>query len=129
MFSSQGRRQQQPPPYLPSQPRTLRLSPLPTSINEIRLRQYLNSLECDAEYQAENILAFSLAPYMNWLVATVTFRQEPSIFAQCRPRSHLPFQLPADLAMPRESNIIIDCDFYGITPLYSPLKPQEPKFE
>ncbi|KAF8241213.1 hypothetical protein K440DRAFT_592033, partial [Wilcoxina mikolae CBS 423.85] len=111
-------------------PRTLRLSEIPKSVDENQLRQYLNSLECETTSAAENVLVLSLAPYIDWLVATVTFSQEPLIFTQCRPHHIMHFQLPTQLVGPRETGIIsVDCDFYGITPLYHPPGLQEPKFD
>ncbi|KAF8534452.1 hypothetical protein BDD12DRAFT_895849 [Trichophaea hybrida] len=111
-------------------PRTLRLSEIPTSVDENQLRQYLNNLECETTSVAENVLALSLAPYIDWLVATVTFRQEPLIFTQCRPHRIMHFELPTQLVGPRETGtILVDCDFYGITPLYHPPGLQEPEFD
>ena len=44
-----------------------------------KLRQYLCSLECSPGVQTQ-ILAFFLAPYIDWLVATITFSHEPLVF-------------------------------------------------
>ncbi|KAF8536942.1 hypothetical protein BDD12DRAFT_746625 [Trichophaea hybrida] len=105
--------------------RTLRLSLIPTSVDEVRFRQHLAGLRCAAEVPDENILAFSLAPYRKWLVATVTFLQEPLDLTECRSDHKLHVRLPPELS---EVTITVDCDFYGITPLYHP--PQsEPKYD
>jgi len=111
-----------------SKPRTFRLSLIPTSVKESELREYLNALECSEGLAAANILAFSLAPFIDWLVATVTFGREPLLFAQCRPGLAVYFTLPVELAESSD-DIAVDCDFFGITPLYYPPIPQEPSYE
>jgi len=125
-----SRKKRSPEIISPPQPRTLRLSEISISVDEDQLRQYLNSLECKTRSATENVLALSLAPYIDWLVATVTFHQEPLIFTQCRPHHNMHIQLPSQLVGPRENGTItVDCDFCGITPLYHPPGPQEPTFE
>ncbi|KAF8245681.1 TPR-like protein [Wilcoxina mikolae CBS 423.85] len=112
-----------------SKPRTFRLSPIPTSVDASRLQEYLNSLECEDRLAPRNILAFSLAPFNSWwLVATVTFRREPHLFEACRPGFAVYFMLPDDLAESSDE-IAVDCDFYGITPLYNPPIPREPSYD
>ena len=99
--------------------RAFRLSGIPNSVGIDQLRQYLNGLqELDTP---DNILALSLAPSVNWLVATVTFCQEPLILAQCKAGRTTQLQLPLE---PGNASITVDCDFYGVTPLYHPDKPQ-----
>jgi hypothetical protein len=93
-------------------------------MDEDGLRQYLNGLECQDETPTQNILVFGLAPFLNQLVATTTFQQEPLIFVKCRPGCRLPVQLSSELG---GATIIIDCDFDGITPLHYPLS--KPKYE
>jgi len=112
--------------HSPPKPRTLRLSPIPTSVDENRLREYLGNLECEGGFETENVLAFSLAPFIDWLVATVTFDRDPFVFKQCLPGYTVSFQLPITLDESRE-DITADCDFHGITPLYHP--PEEPSYE
>ncbi|KAF8247189.1 hypothetical protein K440DRAFT_629762 [Wilcoxina mikolae CBS 423.85] len=110
---------------LSSNPRTIRLSLIPTSVDEDRLRQYLAGLKYETEVLDDNILAFSLVPYRKWLVATVTFRQEPLDLTECRSDRKLHVRLPPELS---GATITVDCDFYGITPLYHP--PQsEPQYD
>lgn len=104
--------------------RTLRLSQIPRSVEEDSFRNYLNNLERQTSSTKENILAFSLAPYIDWLVATVTFDREPSAFFQCSHGQRLSFQLPAELG---GATVYVDCDFYGITPLHHPQP--EPEYE
>jgi hypothetical protein len=110
---------------LSSSPRTLRLSLIPMSIDKDQLRRHLASLRYEAQVSDDNILALSLAPYRAWLVATVTFQVEPIEFRRCRSNHKLDVPLPLQ---PNGAPISVDCDFYGITPLYHP--PQsEPKYE
>jgi hypothetical protein len=115
----------------PPHPRTFRVSSIPTNIDKAGLRQYLCDLECEkgiqpqnSGIQLQNILAFSIAPYIGRLVATITFHQEPLLFLQCRPGHPLALQLPQELGGVK---ITVDCDFYGITPLYHPTS--KPKYE
>jgi hypothetical protein len=110
---------------LSSNSRTLRLSLIPTSVDGGRFRQYLAGLRCEAGVLDDNILAFSLAPYGKWLVATVAFRQEPLDLTECRSDRKCYVRLPPELD---GATITVDCDFYGITPLYHPPK-SEPIYE
>jgi hypothetical protein len=114
-------------------PLTLRLSEIPVTIQERQLREFLNSLEYEARPQAlgnafgnvKNVLALSLAPYIDWLVATVTFRHVPWAFARCQPRRMVYFDLPPELSAEESGvTVTVDCDFYGITPLYQPAQPE-----
>jgi hypothetical protein len=117
----------------PVKPLTLRLSEIPVTIQERQLREFLNSLEYEARPQAlgnafgneKNVLALSLAPYIDWLVATVTFRHVPWAFARCQPRRMVYFDLPPELSAEESGvTVTVDCDFYGITPLYQPAQPE-----
>jgi hypothetical protein len=56
----------QPENLSPLKPRTLQQSEIPRSVDEYQLRQYLNNLECGTStgFATENILALSLAPYI-----------------------------------------------------------------
>jgi hypothetical protein len=115
---------------IPSEkPLTLRLSEIPVTVQERQLRECLNSLECEARPHSvgaeKNVLALSLAPYIDWLVATVTFRHIPSAFAHCQPRRVVYFDLPPELSAEENGvTVTVDCDFYGITPLYQPTQPE-----
>lgn len=118
-------------PTSPPQSRTFRLSGIPSSVKPEQLRTYLNSLICETQRTGENILALSLAPHLDRLVATVTFVEEPLIFRECRPLRSMELPVSTELAESLEADMItditVDCDFYGITPLYHP--PQPPRFE
>ncbi len=104
---------------------TFRLSELPLSIGEDQLEAYLNSLPFESQNDdddgSENVLSFSLAPYKTWQVATVTFHQEPQLFAKCQPNHSIRLRLPHEFARAR---YVVDCDFMGITPLYRPKNPE-----
>ncbi|KAA8899102.1 hypothetical protein FN846DRAFT_782513 [Sphaerosporella brunnea] len=108
----------------PKSPRTLRLSLIPTSVDNNQLRKFLGGLEYESQPPKENILALSLAPFVDWLVATVSFSQEPLIFLRCTTGRSLSLPLPPELG---GSTINVDCDFYGITPLYHP--PSKPTYD
>jgi len=125
--SQQGSRFASPAPIysnLSLNPRTLRLSQIPTSVGKQQFQQYLACLKCERGVIDDNILAFSLAPYRNWQVATVMFRQQPLDLTQASGGiSHV--RLPLEMSVvPME----VDSEFDGITPLYHP--PQsEPEYE
>jgi hypothetical protein len=113
----------------PKPPRTFRLSLIPVSIEQEPLRRYLNRLECrprspNLQPLEENILNFSLASYLSWQVATVSFRQEPAEFNKCIRGNSINIGLPRELG---GTQITVDCDFYGMTPLYHPRL--EPEYE
>jgi hypothetical protein len=109
----------------PQSPRTFRLSLIPISIDQNRFKIYLRDLRCRSGTPTENnILAYSLAPYTDWLVATVTFFEEPLVFRECRPQRRLHVWIPPELGV---AEIAVDCDFYGITPLNQPRS--KPQFE
>jgi hypothetical protein len=110
--------------------RTFRLTEIPTTVNEKQLKNYLNRLECKpGRCTTANILKLVLAPYLDWLVATVTFREEPLAFKPCQSGHTMKLPLPAELAEEGETTISVDCDFYGITPLYHPPGTLKPTFE
>ncbi|KAF8248466.1 hypothetical protein K440DRAFT_600017, partial [Wilcoxina mikolae CBS 423.85] len=69
-------------------------------------------------------MSFSLAPYSDWLVATVTFDQEPLVFMKCQPGTMVHCCLPLELG---GDTISVDCDYFGITPLFQPSS--EPKYD
>ena len=79
---------------------------------------YLNSLSYGSHErdEAKNVWSFSLAPYEDWLVATVTFHHEPYEFTKCRPNHTVRLNLPRQFG---RAKVVVDCDFIGITPLYS----------
>lgn len=105
-------------PLVPK-PRTLRLSQIPCSLDSDRFRQYLAQLECETGLPDDNVCGFSLVPYKDWQVSTVSFRQEPQCFKQCGPGNSLQIRLPSDVVSDG-TLITVDCDFHAMTPLYAP---------
>lgn len=98
-----------------SSSRTLRICGIPLHITPEQLRTSLLRLS-HGSLQA-NDLILSLAPFHEAQVATVTFLRgrEPAQFSGCRP-GHEIYALRLDGV---GGNLVVDCDFYGITPLYS----------
>jgi hypothetical protein len=68
-----------------------------------------------------NVVALSLAPRDEWQVGTITFSKKPSEFALCSPNNPIKIRLLAPNIDATE--ISIDVDFYGMTPLYCPSEP------
>lgn len=124
-----------PKPTEPPKPRTFRLKNVPLPVQREQLKTYLNSLPSESHLEGSNVQALSLAPYNhNWLVATVSFLKEPSAFGKCQSLRPLPLPIPTELGGSIESSISIDritvdCDFYGMTPLYHSLQAGGPEFE
>jgi hypothetical protein len=109
-----------PPPPIkrPIKRRTFRISSIPPDVTERDLRTYLEDL---LEDSTQDDFIISLAPYSNGKgqIATVTFRRtEPSPFSECKTNERLYLQNER-----MQSRIIVDCDFQGITPLYSAKEP------
>jgi hypothetical protein len=102
-----------PPPSIkrPINRRTFRISSIPPDVTERDLRTYL------LEDSTQDDFTISLAPYSHGKIqiATVTFtRTEPSRFSECRTDERLYLRMEG-----MQSRIIVDCDFQGVTPLYS----------
>ena len=109
-----------PPPPIkrPIKPRTFRVSNIPPEVTESELRTYLKDLLEDC---TPDDFVVSLAPYSygKRQIATVTFtRRELPPFSDCRTSRRL--YLPYD---GMGSQIIVDCEFQGVTPLYSAIEP------
>jgi hypothetical protein len=103
-----------PSKALPTQFRTFRISDIPREATNKTLRAYLNSLLSTSE--ADKFI-YSLAPYnfTSTQVATVTFTERvPQPFSSCSQRRRIPSPSPK-----LGDNLIIDCNFLGITPLHS----------
>jgi hypothetical protein len=98
--------------------RTFRISSISPDVTEGELRTYLNDVLKDC---APDDLIVSLAPYSygKGQIATVTFtRRELSPFSECKTDERLYFQSDR-----MKSRIIVDCEFQGVTPLYSAREP------
>ena len=109
-----------PPPPIkrPIKPRTFRISNIAPDITECELRTYLKDLLEDC---TPDDFIISLAPYSygKRQIATVSFtRRELSPFSECRSDGRLYLQNDG-----MGSRITVDCEFQGITPLYSAKDP------
>jgi hypothetical protein len=107
-----------PPIKRPIRRRTYRISSIPPDATEGDLRTYLKDLLEDGK---PNDFIISLVPYSygKEQIATVTFtRREPSPFSECKPDERL-YLLNDEM----KCRIIIDCEFQGVTPLYSAKEP------
>jgi hypothetical protein len=103
----------------PKKPLTFRLSLIPSSIDEEKLRRCLDSLSYTKQ-SCKKLLALSLVERGGWQVATVTFLEVPSEFQKCSRNNAIDVELDIEGI---KSEITIDVDFYGVSPLYS--SPQE----
>jgi hypothetical protein len=91
---------------------TFRIREIHSSVTEGQLRAWLSSLSAGTQ---SNIRATSLAPHNNGQTATVTFCYVPKVF-QGQPEVMASF---GDV----QTEVLIDSDFYGITPLHSSAEP------
>jgi hypothetical protein len=102
----------------PIKRRTFRISSIPPNVTEGELRIYLKDLLED--YTPDDCI-ISLVPYSygKEQMATITFiRREPSPFSECKTDERLYLQSEG-----MKSRIIVDCEFQGVTPLYSAKEP------
>ncbi|KAI5816218.1 hypothetical protein BZA77DRAFT_264583, partial [Pyronema omphalodes] len=138
---------------LPSGCLTFRLSEIPLDIDKSALSQGLDSLQVGTALIQGNSKVCSLAIYLSWQVATVSFHHVPDEFDKCKPGDRRPLQLPKRQVVtvlshqkPDRNNrydpdhgarsgstegqvgiravpvsVMIDRDFYGMTPLYQPV--------
>ncbi|KAA8913656.1 hypothetical protein FN846DRAFT_929114 [Sphaerosporella brunnea] len=92
--------------------RTLRVSLIPLRVTEDEFRTFLRGL-------VGGDFILSLAPSRGFKVATVTFtHREPPALSKCArgDRSYLRYE---DMSV----DLVVDCDFLGMTPLYSAENP------
>ena len=103
----------QPPPQPPSRVRTLRISSIPLSVTKDELRTYLKEL---LGYDG---FPFSLVPAKYSAVATVTLTGgEPTDLSTCTPGKRI-YQHHQKTGV----DLVVDCEFHGMTPLYSADEP------
>ncbi|KAA8894431.1 hypothetical protein FN846DRAFT_819409 [Sphaerosporella brunnea] len=102
-------------------PRTFRIGSIPPEVTKGQLAAYLRDLlEDNRPEPPKNPFILSLAPHRNYQTATVTFNsEEPSIFAKCNAVGDREYWTIEDT----EISLVVDCDFLGITPLYSAEEP------
>ncbi|KAI5816136.1 hypothetical protein BZA77DRAFT_313721 [Pyronema omphalodes] len=104
--------------------RTFRISELPLYSSNIALCQCLDSLDVVGHCRAGNSKVFSMATYGSWRVATVSFHHEPIEFERCKPghQVNVLLQVQQKVTDPAAPvSVTIDCEFYGMTPLYEPV--------
>jgi hypothetical protein len=102
---------------------TFRIQQIEESVTENQILQWLTELSMSISETESNILHISLAPYNGTKTATVTFRSVPHCFQRCV--SNQP-ELTAKFSG-IQSEVLVDQDFYGITPLYC--SSSNPSFE
>ena len=108
------------PPQIkhPNKHRTFRISSIPPDVTEVELRTCLESLLEDC---TRDDLIISLVPYSygKEQMATVTFtRKEPSPFSEFKTDERVPVQNKG-----MRFGFTVDCEFQGVTPLYSAKEP------
>ncbi|KAF8541865.1 hypothetical protein BDD12DRAFT_730767 [Trichophaea hybrida] len=102
--------------------RTLRINLFSNSVTETQLVEWLEGLACDepdghSSPNESNILKLTLYPYRTWQVATVTFCSVPLRFALCAPGRGQ--EARVKIGETEAIDISVDCDFWGLTPLYT----------
>ncbi|TGZ77413.1 hypothetical protein EX30DRAFT_199508 [Ascodesmis nigricans] len=107
-----------------SKPRSLRISGIPSTVSTADFRNFLEQLlPSPAGCSDENVLLLSLVPFLGGAqVATVCFKNEPRVFATCSPGAtvYITFTHEGKL-----HELVVDCDFFGLTPLYCSSDPTE----
>jgi hypothetical protein len=119
LLSTLSTRTPPPPIKRPIKRRTFRISAIPPDVTEGELRSCLKCLLL--EVCTPDDLIISLVPYSygKEQMATVTFtRREPSPFSEYRAGERVHMQNEG-----MKFGIIIDCEFQGVTPLYSAKEP------
>lgn len=106
---------------IPQNARSLRITGIHSSVPYDEFRSFLGGLDSTLPEHNDNVLALSLAPDTSSLqVATVCFRHEPAFFAECTPGNTRELSYSSHGA---ESQLVVDCDFFGLTPLYTAPEP------
>ncbi|KAI5794181.1 hypothetical protein FPQ18DRAFT_165423 [Pyronema domesticum] len=104
--------------------RTFRICLIDESVTKSQLHEWLRTLKFPLHPSVDsrdtvddNVLALSLVPsYDGSQTAAVTFSHTPRMFIPCKPRRHI--DIAVEIGGIRNDEIVIDCDFYGMTPLY-----------
>ena len=106
----------------PMQSRSLRISLIPSTVTFDEFQSFLENLPSlyTSENGDTNILALSLVRDINSQVSTVCFRSEPDLFSKCAPHKEIHIDFDHNGTV---HELVVDCDFFGITPLYSSEKP------
>jgi len=100
-------------PHTQPRIRTLRISAIPLCVTEDDFRTYLKELLGYDDF------ILSLVPSQYYAVATVTLTKgEPAELRQCTPANKIyPHHRETS------SDLVVDCDFLGMTPLYTAKEP------
>jgi hypothetical protein len=108
----------------PRNTRSLRISLIPLAVTASDFRSFLERLQphngSDLGRCGNNILAMSLVQHGRSQVATICFDSEPDFFSVCTSDApmHLNFRHHET-----DYQLVVDCDFFGLTPLYSSEEP------
>jgi hypothetical protein len=97
---------------------TFRIQSIDESISEEQLKTWLTQLSPSND----NVLALSLAPHNGHQTATVTFRHVPSEFESMSSGKQNSENFIAKIGT-LGTDVTVDTDFLGITPLYSGTDP------
>lgn len=122
----------------PTRPRTFRIRGIPLAVGletfeKSLLKVITSGKDSDPVVITPGELVISLTRktldeqnHLSIQIATVTFnRSDPELFPECkpgRPYYWKPDTLSEDFKWP-EDGLTVDCDFYGMTPLYSAVDP------
>jgi len=103
----------QPPPQSQPSARTLRIRDIPLSVTEEEFRNYLKALLGYDDF------VLSFVSDKRKITAAVTLTSgEPAALSTCAPGNIIYLRYPG-----AEPGILVDCDFLGMTPLYSAEEP------
>lgn len=100
--------------------RSLRVGNVPEDASHDEFRKFMESLLLlDDDYVGGCILLSSLAPSCNGRgqVGTVCFDREPEVLERCRTGCEVYVTWHRG---DRTYRLVVDCDFFGMTPLYHP---------
>lgn len=107
---------------IPQNARSLRISGIHSSVPYEEFRSFLEGLDAPVSVHNDNVLALSLAPDTSdsKQVATVCFKHEPDFIAKCTPGVSVEMKYSDGKT---ESRLVVDCEFFGLTPLYTAPEP------
>jgi hypothetical protein len=115
--------------------RTFRIRMIDESVTTSQLHEWLKTLEFpsvdSSKVVDDNVVEFSLIPsYDGSKTATVTFFHTPLMFIPCKPGRDISNHDIGHVIIGgiKHNRLVIDCDFYGMTPVYICAQP-EPSVE
>ncbi|KAF8535728.1 hypothetical protein BDD12DRAFT_750928 [Trichophaea hybrida] len=95
--------------------RTLRIFGVPPQVTKDQLEADLLKLSNES---SQGDLKLSLVPANDTQISTVTFPREPPHFTECKPGQKISLNVEGIC-----DQLVFDCDFFGMTPLYSATEP------